>query len=78
MDLTSAEADSEYEALLKTNISPEMASQTDIMNLMRGKAKNVFMPKEWNGISGVEIDLEFDTKLKPFSPKSIFVNDKLY
>ena len=46
--------------MFDSHIDQELAAVTPVVELLRGKAEAVFVPDNWNGISGVpELTLKF-------------------
>jgi hypothetical protein len=69
-----------YHSLLAYHISEEMKTQTHIEDLLRGKAMDVLVPREWTGIKGIEpIDLKFKRGLpERVKPQARPINPRLW
>ena len=68
----------EYFDMFEKHIAPEWREHGELMALLRGeKARKVFTPEFWHGISGVELDFDFDENMpkahkpmaRPLNPK---------
>ena len=74
----------QYQSEVSTRISPEMLHSTPILRFLLDEAEDVFVPRSWTGINGIQpIKLDFiadaPTRLKPQSrriPAAIFEASK--
>ena len=65
---TYEEALEKFLEMLPSKISPEFGKVTEILKFLESAAKDVFVPKSWTGINGIDpIELSF----KPDMPKRI-------
>ena len=74
------EAIKDYYDALDTHVSEEMKANTEIINLLKTKALQVFVPDEWSGIKGIEpLRLKWkDTLPVRMKPKARPINPKLW
>ena len=74
------EAVAEYESLWETHVSDDMRQQTPILQLLKGKARDVFIPTSWEGIQGLGLlALEFSDQLPDrLKPKARRINPKMW
>ena len=77
---TREQALEEYEAMFPKHVSEAFANSTDILNLLRTKAVEVFVPNDWTGISGVpDLKLKFSKDMPArMKPATRYVNPRLY
>ena len=81
LSISHDEAVREYKEMLPSHVSPEFQNSTGIMDLlMSDLGINVFVPKEWNGVTGVpDIRIRFKEGMPArYKPPSRNVNPKLY
>ena len=80
MEMSTEDAIQEYFDLFPTHVDPKFAEMTNILELLRTKGVNVFVPQNWEGITGVpDIDLVWKPGLPDtMKPKARAVNPKLY
>ena len=74
------EAINEYRELMKTNISQEFKDSTDVVTLLTEKYLDIFVPRDWRGISGVPpLKLEWLDDLPPkLKARARPINPRLY
>ena len=74
------EALQDYHEQIKTHVSEELKSETNIMELLTTKAEKVFVPDEWSGVRGVEpLSLKWKSTLPDrMKPKARPINPKLW
>lgn len=74
------EALREYYAMFDSHIDPTLAAATPVVELLRGKAEAVFVPDNWDGISGVpELTLNFKGDMpERHKPPTRHVNPRLF
>lgn len=60
------------------HISQELARSTMIMKLMEEKGVKVFVPKTWEGVVDVEVDLEFIVEPERMRPPPINIPEKIF
>ena len=78
MEHSYEEAVQEFYDLFPTHVAPEFVSSTDILNLLRTKGVNVFVPQNWEGIKVPPIDLQWSDDLPSYhKPKARPINPKL-
>ena len=77
---TREEAIKEYCDMFTEHVDPELAAATPILSLLKGKALKVFVPDNWNGITGVpELDLKFRSDMpERYKPPTRHVNPRLF
>ena len=80
LDKTHDEAVQDYFNLFDTHVSLEFSANTDILRLLRTKGIDVFIPRNWEGIRGLE---PFELQWLPGMPSSMRprprpVNPRLY
>ena len=75
-----AEAVAEYESLWETHIGDAMKQETPILELLRTKGLDVFIPTTWEGIKGLgTLSLEFSDLLPPrMKPKARHINPRMW
>ena len=52
---------------LPSRIDPEFNRTTPVFQYLSREAVDVFVPRSWDGIAGVEVELDFDTAISSFS-----------
>ena len=74
------QAISQYYDLFDSHVSAEFSSQTSILDLLKTKGLQVFVPDNWNGISGVTaLDIKFKDSLpERLKPKARPINPRLW
>ncbi len=80
MEMSYDQAVEEYLNLFETHVEKQFKETTNIIELLRNKGVNVFVPQNWEGIKGVpEIELVWKDGLPDIvRPKARPVNPKLY
>ena len=70
----------QYLDLLDTHVHPDFAACTQIMELLRTKGMQVFIPQNWDGINGIPpIEIDWLEGLPPImKPSARPVNPRLY
>lgn len=66
-----------YESLFESHVAPEFAAATPVINLLKTLGSEVFIARNWNGISGITpVEFEFrdlpathPCKARPINPK---------
>ena len=79
MEMSVEDATQEYLDTLRTHVDPAFAAATKVMDLLKGpKGIKCFVPTNWEGVKGVEIEMEFaDNFPKQHVPKARPINPKL-
>ncbi len=74
------EAEAEYFDMFYTQISEEFRAQTAVEELLRTKGLKVFIPDNWEGITGIDpLQLKFREGLPPScKPKARNINPRLW
>ena len=77
---TREEALSEFEDMFGEHVSPEFSAARPVLELLRTKGVEVFVPERWEGIKGVDpLNIKFAENLPPrIKPKARPVNPRLY
>jgi hypothetical protein len=80
MEMSYEDAVQEYLDLMESHVCKQFAEQTDIIQLLKSKGVNVFVPQNWEGIKGVpDVQLEWKEGLPDrLKPRPRPVNPKLY
>ena len=80
MEQSYQESVDEYISQIDEHTAPEFRSSTAIVNLLKSqKAIDVFVPSNWEGIRGVEIELTWKDDLpERLKPKARPINPKLF
>ncbi len=80
MEVGYEQAKQEFIDLIPSHVSPEFASQTDIVNLLTTKGLDVFIPQNWKGVQGVPpLQLEWRPDVPTYmKPKPWPINPRLY
>lgn len=80
MEMTPDEAVQEYISQFDTHVAKGFAEQTSIYTLLRGKGEQVFIPRNWEGITGIPpLDLDWKPGLpERMKPRARPVNPKLW
>lgn len=63
MEVPVEQAREEFMQELATRVEPEFAKRPGVMDLLRTKGMQVFVPETWEGIKGYELDLDFKDNL---------------
>jgi hypothetical protein len=74
------QAVSDFHAQMDEHISPDMKKKTNIVQLLSTKGLSVFVPKSWDGITGLgELELNFkDTLPDKLKPRARRINPTRY
>ena len=77
---TRAEALEEYYAMFNEHISKEIIAETPIVDLLKTKGVNVFVPQNWEGIKGIDpLHIDFSDDLPDrLKPKARPINPRLW
>ena len=82
MEETEEEALETYASLFDTHIDAQFLKDQPVKQLLQTKGKKVFVPHNWEGIKGIEIDIKFKeqpprqkARIRPINPK-LFDNCK--
>ena len=80
MEMSYEDSCAQYELLLESQVSEAFRQAVpEVMDLMRTKGKQVFVPKEWLGIKVEPLELNFRPSMpEAMKPKSRPINPKLY
>jgi hypothetical protein len=80
MEMSHAEAVKEFEDLIPSHVDPAFAAATDIVSLLRTKGVDVFVPRNWEGVSGfAPLKLSWLPGIpEKMKPKARPINPKLY
>ncbi len=80
LQMSHEEAYTEFLGQLESHVSEELRNSTDILNYLKQEGFEVFIPRNWTGIKGIE-PLEFEWREdmpNEFKPKTRFINPKLF
>lgn len=78
MEKSHEEAVTEYRNLFSSQVSEEFRVHTKVLELLLAKGQQVFVPSNWTGIKGIEIDLLLKGDLPKLRPKARPINPKLF
>ena len=68
-----------YISLFTAHIAPEFAQQTKVIELLKVKGAQVFIPQNWDGINGIEpLELTFREEIPKSKPHARPVNPRLF
>ena len=66
METTYDEALQDYFKVLDTHVQEDFRNDTNILELLKGKGRRVFVPDNWKGITDLVLDLEFKEDMPVF------------
>ena len=79
LEMSTEEAVAEYLAMFDKQVQPDFAKHTNIIELLKTKGKQVFIPTSWTGIDAPEIELDISPDIpRDFRTARRNVNPKMY
>jgi len=79
LSISHDEAVKEYFSLIDAHVSEDFRKSTPIVDLLKTKGVDVFVPKSWEGIKDIEIELKWKDGLPDrLKPPARPINPKLY